>query len=102
MRIIKTGMIGLRHHTDQIGTPMSDPIIELVQLENGDIVLRHSDKPDQPLVTISISDQIANLQPEEKLDVANAMVEAGLERYQDIQFQRIEEDTIKPASELLH
>jgi len=81
---------------------MSDPIIELVQLENGDIVLRHSDKPDQPLVTISISDQVANLQPEDKLEVANAMVEAGLERYQDIQFNRVEESDVRPASELLH
>lgn len=81
---------------------MSDPIIELVQLENGDIVLRHSEKPDKPLVTISISDHVANLQPEDKLDLANAMVEAGLERYQDIQFKRVEENTFKPASELLH
>jgi len=81
---------------------MSDPIIELVQLENGDIVLRHSDKPDQPLVTISISDQVANLKPEDKLDLANAMVEAGIERYQDIQFKRVEESNHHSPSQLLH
>jgi len=56
---------------------MSDPVIELVQLENGDIVLRNSDNPNQPLVTIVISDKVANLQPEDKMDIANAMVEAG-------------------------
>ena len=81
---------------------MSEPIIELVELENCDIVLRKSDNPDQPLVTISISDQVENLLPEEKIDVANAMVEAGIERYQDIQFKRVEEDNIYPVSELLH
>jgi len=81
---------------------MSEPIIELVELENGDIVLRKSDKPEQPLVTISISDQVENLLPEDKIDVANAMVEAGIERYQDIQFKRVEEDNIYPVSELLH
>jgi len=81
---------------------MSDPIIELVQLENGDIVLRNSDKPDQPLVTISISDEVENLQPEDKMELANAMVEAGIERYQDIQFKRVEEDSYFPESGLLH
>jgi len=81
---------------------MSDSIIELVQLENGDIVLRHSDKPGQPLVTISITDQVANLQPDDKLDIANAMVEAGIERYQDIQFKRIEDESPYPEPGLLH
>jgi len=81
---------------------MSDSVIELVQLENGDIVLRNSDTPDQPLVTISISDQVAKLKPEDKMDIANAMVEAGIERYQDIQFKRVEDDSIYPSSGLLH
>ena len=81
---------------------MSDPIIELVQLENGDIVLRQSDNPDNPLVTISISNQVENLLPEDKIDVANAMVEAGIERYHDIQFKRVEEEHVFPASDLLH
>jgi len=81
---------------------MSEPVIELVQLENGDIVLRNSDNPDQPLVTISISDKVADLQPQDKMDIANAMVEAGIERYQDIQFKRVEEDSLHPATGLLH
>lgn len=71
---------------------MSDPIIELVQLENGDIALRNSDNPDQPLVTISISTQVQNLLPGDRIDVANAMIEAGIERYQEIQFQRMEDE----------
>lgn len=71
---------------------MSEAIIELVQLENGDIALRNSDNPDQPLVTISISEQVQNLLPGDKIDIANAMIEAGIERYQEIQFQRMEEE----------
>lgn len=71
---------------------MSEPIIELVQLENGDIALRSSDNPDQPLVTIAISSQVQNLLPGDRIDVANAMVEAGIERYQEIQFQRMEDE----------
>jgi len=82
---------------------MSDSIIELVQLENGDIALRKSDNPDQPLVTISISDQVENLLPGDRIEIANAMIEAGIERYQDIQFQRVEEEEhIMPDSATLH
>jgi len=81
---------------------MSESIIELVQLENGDIALRSSDNPDKPLVTISISEEVQNLLPGEKLDVANAMIEAGIERYQEIQFVRREEQYAVPDSVLLH
>lgn len=82
---------------------MSDPIIELVQLENGDIALRNSEQPDKPLVTITISDQVKNLMPGDKIDLANAMIEAGIERYQEIQCQRIEdEELMSPGSSLLH
>lgn len=81
---------------------MSDPIIELVQLENGDIALRSSDNPEEPLVTISISKKVENLLPGDRLEIANAMIEAGIECYQDIQFQRTEELRTAQESGLLH
>lgn len=81
---------------------MSDPIIELVQLENGDIVLRSSDKPKEPLVTITISENVENLLPGDRLEIANAMIEAGIESYQEIQFQRTEELRTAQESGLLH
>ena len=65
--------------------------IELVQLANGDIVLRNSETPDEPLVVINISDQVQDLMPMDKIDIAQAMVEAGIERYRDIQIERMEE-----------
>lgn len=71
---------------------MSESIIELVQLENGDIALRNSDDPDAPLVTISISKDVQNLLPGDRIDIANAMIEAGIERYQEIQLVRMEEE----------
>ena len=69
----------------------SESRIELVQLANGDIVLRNSDNPDEPLVVITISDQVDDLMPMDKIDIAQAMVEAGIERYRDIQVERVEE-----------
>jgi hypothetical protein len=65
--------------------------IELVQLANGDIALRNSDNPEEPLVVITISDQVADLMPMDKIDIAQSMVEAGMERYRDIQVERVEE-----------
>jgi len=65
--------------------------IELVQLANGDIALRRSDEPDQPLVVITISDKVEDLMPMDKIDIAQSMVEAGIERYRDIQVERVEE-----------
>ncbi len=69
----------------------SESRIELVQLANGDIVLRNSDNPDDPLVIITISDQVDDLMPMDKIDIAQSMIEAGIERYRDIQVERVEE-----------
>jgi len=81
---------------------MSEPRIELVQLPNGDIALRHSDRPDEPLVTISISDHVQDLLPVDKMDIAQSMVEAGIERYRDIQLERVEDSQTANDAGLLH
>lgn len=81
---------------------MSEPRIELVQLANGDIALRRSDNPDKPLVTITISDQVQDLLPMDKIDIAQSMVEAGIERYRDIQLERVEQQEIAVATGMLH
>lgn len=70
---------------------MSDPVIELVKLENGDIALRNAETPDEPLLTISYSEQIKALLQFDQMDVAKAMVEAGMDRFREIQVQRIKE-----------
>ena len=79
---------------------MAESRIELVQLENGDIALRRSDSPDEPLVTIRISDQVQDLMPMDKIDIAQSMVEAGIERYRDIQIERVQD--VEAAHGMLH
>ncbi len=79
---------------------MTDARIELVQLENGDIVLRRADSPDQPLVTITISNEVSDLMPDDKIDIAQSMVEAGIDRYRDIQIERVED--AQAAQNMLH
>jgi len=81
---------------------MSDPVIELVKLENGDIALRNSDVPEEPLVTIVFSEQISSFLQMDQLEVARAMVEAGMSCYRDIHAERTEQ--VKQATEagMLH
>ena len=79
----------------------SESRIELVQLANGDIALRHSDNPEEPLVIIKISDKVDDLMPMDKIDIAQSMVEAGIERYRDIQVERIEDSQTANAG-MLH
>jgi len=81
---------------------MSESRIELVQLPNGDIALRRSDKPEEPLVTISISEQVEDLLPMDKIDIAQSMVEAGIERYRDIQLERVEASQAANDTGMLH
>lgn len=81
---------------------MSDPVIELVKLENGDIALRHSDSPEVHLITISFSQQVQEFLQFDQLEVARAMVEAGMNSYRNIQIARIAEAQQAAKTGMLH
>lgn len=70
---------------------MSDPIIELIQLENGDLALRNSDEPEENLMTIRFSSSVKEMLQFDQMEVARAMVEAGMDTFREIQLQRIKE-----------
>jgi len=70
---------------------MSDFAIELVQLENGEISLRRSDAPDEPLLTITFSEQVREFLQEDEMEVARLMAESGMDSYRNIQLQRVQE-----------
>jgi len=70
---------------------MTDAVMELVKLENGDIALRHSDAPNEVLVTISFSEQLRDFLQNDQLEIARAMAVAGMDRYRDMHLERMEE-----------
>ena len=76
--------------------------VELVHLENGDIALRRADDPEHPMVIIQFSDISLSLLPPDKLEIARAMVEAGIQRFGDIQMRRMEEAEAAANQGLLH
>lgn len=81
---------------------MSEPVIELIKLENGDIALRQADQPEEHLLVIKFSEQVKDFLQFDQMEVARAMVEAGMDSYRDIQMQRIEELEEATESGMLH
>lgn len=82
---------------------MSEKVVELVQLENGDIILRDSDDSNQePLMKLSFSDDISQLLQGSKLDIARVMLEAGLERHQELLLSKEQQTPDSNKSGFLH
>ena len=64
---------------------MTEKVMELVQLENGDIVLVDAHATDsEPLIKLSFSADANTFLQNNKLDVARVMLEAGIERHQQL------------------
>ena len=53
--------------------------LELVELPNGDIVLQRSDDDGEPLVVISFSEASRQFMAVPPLEVARAMIQAGIQ-----------------------
>lgn len=58
---------------------------EIIELENGDVALRKADTDDEPLVTISFSGEAVERLQEQRIDVARAMISAGVQVATDIE-----------------
>jgi hypothetical protein len=58
---------------------MSPSFFEIVQLSNGDYALRRIDDDSAPLVKISFSDEAREMMEDRDMNVAKAMIAAGVE-----------------------
>ena len=57
---------------------MSASMLELVELADGEIVLQREDSDAEPLVTIRFSEESRMYMRDNGLDVARAMIQAGI------------------------
>lgn len=82
---------------------MSSSVLEIVELANGDIILRHADSQAAPLLTIKFSDESRQLIADDCISVAKAMIQAGIEAAAEIVNERelIDED-IAPINTTVH
>jgi len=61
-------------------------LLEIVELVNGDIVLQRAGGEGGALMTIRFSDESKEYLPEERLEVARAMIHAGIESASHMEF----------------
>lgn len=82
---------------------MSASLLEIVDLGDGEIVLQRADDDSEPLVTIRFSDESRIYLMDNGLEVAKAMIQAGIQAAAAIAEQG-EQDTVEdePASRMLH
>lgn len=58
---------------------MPSSFLEIIELDNGEIVLQRVDGEGEPLVNIQFSDESKSYMPESRLEIARAMIQAGIE-----------------------
>ena len=58
---------------------MSASVLEIVDLGNGEIVLQRADDDAEPLVTIRFSDESRMYLMDNGMEVAKAMIQAGIQ-----------------------
>ena len=78
-------------------------LLEIVDLGDGEIALQRADDDAEPLVTIRFSDETRVYLMDNELDVAKAMVQAGIQAAADLADQGdVEMEVSSEASRVLH
>lgn len=76
---------------------------EIIELGNGDIALRKVDSEDEPLLTIRFSDEAKDRLQDQRIDVARAMISAGVQVATDIESLDEDEELAMEAEDaILH
>ena len=82
---------------------MSASLLEIVDLGDGEVVLQRADDDSEPLVSIRFSDESRIYLMDNGLEVAKAMIQAGIQAAAAIA-EQIEQETTaaEPVSRMLH
>ncbi|MCH8532429.1 MAG: hypothetical protein LAT65_16385 [Saccharospirillum sp.] len=76
---------------------------EIIELANGDIALRKADTEEEPLLTIHFSSEAKDRLQDQTIDVARAMISAGVQVATDIErTDAAEEATQESMESVLH
>ena len=72
-------------------------MLEIVQLENGDVVLRRAGEEQKILLRLQFSQEVNEQLDGMKLEVAKAMIQGGAGAFADIVDEDDTEDTVVPT-----
>ena len=82
---------------------MSASLLEIIDLGDGEIVLQRADDDSEPLVTILFSDESRVYLMDNGLEVAKAMMQAGIQAAAALAEQgEVEVEASQEASRVLH
>lgn len=82
---------------------MSASLLEIVDLGDGEIVLQRADDDSEPLVIIRFSDESRGYLMDNGLEVARAMIQAGIQAAAEIANQgELEMEVTQEAPRVLH
>lgn len=82
---------------------MSASLLEIIDLGDGEIALQRADDDSEPLVTIRFSDESRIYLMDNGLEVAKAMIQAGIQAAAVIAEQgEMEVETTSEVSRVLH
>ncbi|CAH0989981.1 hypothetical protein SIN8267_00058 [Sinobacterium norvegicum] len=74
-------------------------LLEIVELANGEIVLRHADGDGRPLINIRFTNESEMVSATARLEVAKAMIQAGMATFAEI-VENQEEEAVFQAEEV--
>jgi hypothetical protein len=66
-------------------------VFEIVELSDGDIALKRSDGEGEPLVRITFSGDAKSSFPQQHLEIAKAMIEAGVRKVGELSGVHVED-----------
>ena len=82
---------------------MSASLLEIVDLGDGEVVLQRADDESEPLVTIRFSEESRLYLMENGLEVAKAMIQAGIQAAAALAEQgEVEIEATSEASRVIH
>lgn len=84
---------------------MSTALLEIVDLGNGEVVLQRAGEDEPPLLRIQFSDESRMYVMDHCLEVAKAMIQAGIQATASLTDQaeiEIEEEAPQETSRILH
>lgn len=82
---------------------MSASVLEIVDLGNGEIVLQRADDDSEPLVTIRFSDESRVYLMDSGMEVAKAMIQAGIQAAATLMEQaEVETESTEEGQRVLH
>ena len=80
---------------------MSSSFYEIVMLPDGEVVLQRSDEKGEPLIRISFSEEALYYLREGSMDVAKAMIDAGIDAVEMLGNDRMTDEE-EPEQRILH